>query len=48
MPDIIAQAFNDVYYFANIAADLPTARMRNPEQPGSSQPITHRATSGRF
>jgi hypothetical protein len=40
MPDIIAHAFKDVHYFSNIAADLPTARKRNPEQPGSSQP-TH-------
>jgi hypothetical protein len=48
MPDIIAHVFKDVHYFANIAADLPTAHTKNPEQPGSSQTITHCATSGRF
>jgi len=48
MPDTIAHAFKDAHYFTNIAADLPTARIRNPEQPGSSQPITHLAASGRF
>ena len=48
MPDIIAHAFKDVHYFANIAANLPTARSRNPEQPGSSQFTMHRVSSGRF
>jgi len=41
MPDIIAQALEDVHYFSNIAADLPTACRRYPEQPGSSQPIKY-------
>jgi len=41
MPDIIAHAFKDALYFANIAAVLLTAHKRNPEQPGSSQPIKH-------
>jgi hypothetical protein len=48
MPDIIAHAFKDALYFPKIAAELPAARRRNPEQPGSSQPITHRAASGWF
>jgi len=46
--DIIAHAFKDAFYFAYAAVDLPAARSRNPEQPGSSQFTLHRVSSGRF